>query len=445
MDRSAVWTGEIPRSYDLLKGWRRAYIGLGFALTDTIGGFEDSAAGTASTGLLGDNLYSNLADHGGGTAASPVSGTALYNVVGGFRITPAFPTGLKVTINPGSIYLSMKTDFVQATATAWLAAQTSGAAAVAALSAAQPIDAGTLTGFGDIAADATAEAAQFIIPAAVLTCVKPGSGSNFYLIEAVPVTVDETAADDPNVSASSPYNAVLPYFNAANPSLPLQGPGGTNPPTQQPSMRSPTGLTQFSANSPQTTAAALTLDSGAIPLYVIQVESTDTSIAAARVWGCGLGGAPAVGGAVIAPFLRGLMQQHHLGVAGSAPQIDGGKEWLPLSAVDNNGQVFNNQARVIQNATGPGTLVMALGTDVALVASASTLTVNLPPNPPVGTVVFIHEFGGLTPSVTFTGGSNTGSDQVNNTAGGVTKTLSAYQALRAVFYKHDVVDFWYLG
>ena len=34
MDRSAVWTGEIPRSYDLLKGWRRAYIGLGFALTE---------------------------------------------------------------------------------------------------------------------------------------------------------------------------------------------------------------------------------------------------------------------------------------------------------------------------------------------------------------------------------------------------------------------------
>lgn len=347
MDRSTVYTGEIPRSYDLLKGWRRAYIALGFALTDTLGGTEDSATAGATGGFLGDNIYASLNDHGGGTVASPMIPPSA--AVAGFAIAINYlgttPDSRAVTIAPGSVYASMKTDLVQANAAAWNAAVTSGAAAVAALSALYPVSAGSLLGFGDIAADATGEAAQFIVPAAQLgPLTKPGSGSNFYLIEVVPAQIDYTAADDPNVSASSPYNAVLPYFNAANPSLPLQGPGGTNPPTQQPSVREATGLVQLSANSPQTTAAALLCDSGALPLYVIQIESTDTNIASARVWAAGLGTAPAISGSGLhkAPFLRGLMQQHHLGQPGGAPKIDGGAEWLPKSTVNNNIQAFVN-------------------------------------------------------------------------------------------------------
>ena len=361
MDRSTVYTGEIPRSYDLLKGWRRAYIALGFALTDTLGGTEDSATGEATSGSLGDNIYAALYDHGGGTAASPLASPKA--VLNGFSIAINYlgttPESRAVTISPGAVYCSMKTDLVQAQAAAWNAAVTSGAAAIAALSALYPVSAGALTGYGDIAADATGETAQFIVPAAQLgPLTKPGSGSNFYLIEVVPAQIDYTASDDPNVSASAPYNAVLPYFNAANPSLPLQGPGGTNPPTQQPSVREATGLVQLSANSPQTSAAALLCDSGALPLYVIQIESTDTNIASARVWAAGLGTAPAISasGLQLAPFLRGTMQQHHLGVQGSAPKIDGGAEWLPKSTVNNNGQAlaaFSYLAGTALNVTSP--------------------------------------------------------------------------------------------
>jgi len=335
MDRSQWYTGGIARSYDLLKGDRRAAIGLGFGFTDTIGGVQDSAAFLDAQGKLGDNLQIFITDHAGITASSPLFGQP-NAVVNGFEIQRNNPTALHVLVGPGSVYASMQADLVQATAAQWIAAQGSGAAAVAGYSALSTVGAGALTGYGDIAADATAAAVQFIVPAAALLTVKPGSGSNFYLIEVVPVQVDQTASDDPNASSSTPFNAVLPYYNSASPSTPLQGPGGTNPPTQQPSGRMPTGLVQFCANSPQTTANALTLDTGAIPLYVIQVESTDSVISGSRTWAAGLGTAPTVSSAGVAPFLRGLIQQHHLGVLGSAPKIDGGVEWAPQSTVFND-------------------------------------------------------------------------------------------------------------
>ena len=373
MDRSQWFTGAIVRSYDLLKADRRAFIGLGFGITDTIGGIEDSAAGTAGKGSLGDNLY-NLSDHGGSTAASPLGSSSQAGqsgvVVGGFEITN--PSGLIATVNPGSVYFSMQTDFVQATATQWVAAlaDTTGATA-AALSPLYSVGAGALTGYGDIAYDATAEAVQFIVPAASFTLAAPALGgktyaSNAYLVFVVPAQVDETAADDPNKSAASPYNAVLPYYNAALPSQPLQGPGGTNPPTQQPSGRIATGALFVSApslnqsNSSQLVAdqaaiAALTMPAGALPLYVVVIHHGNSTISSPLIFAAGLGGTAAAGTypltaliaqspAVnrIAPFLRGLNQQHHLGVPGSAPQIDGGAEWLPKSTVNNNAVSFVN-------------------------------------------------------------------------------------------------------
>ena len=338
MDRSQEYTGQIKRSYDDLKGWRRTFVGFGFGITDTLGGYEDSATGTDGPGLLGDNLYSSMLDHAGITAPSPISYPPA--IVNGFNIQLNNPTALHVLICPGSVYTSMQTDLVQATAAQWAAATTP--AEVAGYSALVSVGAGSLTGYGDIAADATAEAVQFIVPAIDLVVTKPGSGSHYYLIEVVPVQVDETATDDPNASSSAPYNAVLPYYNAALPSQPLQGPGGTNPPMQQPSGRLATGRVQFSANSPTTTAASVTLDTGAIPLYVIQVESSDSTVSASRVWACGLGTAGLNSGqgndssGDVAPFLRGLMQQHHLGLPGSSSKIDGGIEWAPQSTVYNS-------------------------------------------------------------------------------------------------------------
>jgi hypothetical protein len=221
------------------------------------------------------------------------------------------------------------------------------------------------TGFGDIAADLTAEAVQFLTPAATFSIAAPGAGAdtynaNAYLIYVVPAQVDQTISDDPNISASAPQNAVLPYYNASDTETPYQGPGGTNPPTQQPSARTPVGqlfitaASTFPSNASNAAAiagavAALTMPAGAIPLYVV-ARTHGAALLAANVWAAGLGTCPALtaliaqGGGVgtVAPFLRGTMQQHHLGVPGSAPQIDGGAEWLPLSVVNNNGQRITN-------------------------------------------------------------------------------------------------------
>jgi hypothetical protein len=87
------------------------------------------------------------------------------------------------------------------------------------------------------------------------------------------------------------------------------------------------------------------MPAGAQPLYIGYLQSTDSSINFAHLWAVGLGSAPTTGGAssfTQAPFLRGVTEQHHLGKLGSAPQIDGGVEWKPLSAVPNNGQRISN-------------------------------------------------------------------------------------------------------
>ena len=478
MDRSQWFTGEIARSYDLLKADRRTFIGLGFGITDTIGGVEDSATGTAGKGSLGDNIY-NLSDHGGSTAASPLGSSSQAGqsgvVVGGFEITN--PSGLIATVNPGSVYFSMQTDFVQATATQWVAAlaDTTGATA-AALSPLSSVGAGALTGYGDIAYDATAEAVQFIVPAASFTLAAPALGgktyaSNAYLVFVVPAQVDETAADDPNKSAASPYNAVLPYYNAALPSQPLQGPGGTNPPTQQPSGRIATGALFVSApslnqsNSSQLVAdqaaiAALTMPAGALPLYVVVIHHGNSTISSALIFAAGLGGTAAAGTypltaliaqspAVnrIAPFLRGLNQQHHLGVPGSAPKIDGGAEWKPLSAVSNNGQIFQFAAKSTNAYLTAGTYAMVAGQEIAFVASASTITVGLPPaaSTPDGTVVYIQEASGGTPSLTLTTDA-AGGILGSNGGAWTARSMTAYQQIRCIFNGVSISpQGWYVG
>ena len=381
MDRSQVWTGEIPRSYDYLKGWRRAAIGFGFGVTDLVGGAEDSAAGFAGPGSLGDNLYAFLTDHGGGTAESPLTAQAGVSaaVVAGFSIVPNNPGAGQITLGPGSVYFSMQCDFVQATKAQWTAAVTAGGSSAVAYSPLYPVGAGVSTGFGDIAADLTAAAVQFLTPAATFSIAAPGAGAdtynaNAYLIYVVPAQVDQTISDDPNISASAPQNAVLPYYNASDTATPYQGPGGTNPPTQQPSARTPVGqlfitaASTFPSNASNAAAiagavAALTMPVGAIPLYVV-ARTHGAALLAANVWAAGLGTCPALtaliaqGGGVgtVAPFLRGTMQQHHTGKVGSAPQIDGGVEWKPLSTVNNNGQAlaaFSYLAGTGLNVTNP--------------------------------------------------------------------------------------------
>ena len=155
---------------------------------------------------------------------------------------------------------------------------------------------------------------------------------------------DTVEATDPNFSVTNA--AILPFFNSANPQQPLAGPGGTNPPTTSTTERKAIATIGFvtGTNTSTTTAPTLTMPTGAVPLYVGYLNSSDTDLNGAHFWAVGLGAAPTGGGlaGLTAPFLHGLLSQHHLGVVGSAPKIDGGVEWKPLSTVNNNGESLIN-------------------------------------------------------------------------------------------------------
>jgi hypothetical protein len=337
VNRPQDYSGEIPRSYDFLKGWRDAQIGVGIAISDLIGmDLANSAFGAQplldldstgvragiTTGLVGSPTY-------GGTA-----------VVGGFDY--AGKTGFRITLSPGTVYTASDADSIGDIINGG----------------------GTPTGYGDISASDQVIVHECIVPQTQLTITASApSGSNvlWYLITVTPTQEDTTDSDDPNLAVASPNNAILPYYSSANPNQPLAGPGGTNPPTQQPSSREAAGtLNVITATNTSTTTipAGLAVPATDVPLYLGYLIDTDSNINEAHLWATGLGTCPTLSGSVAfqqAPFLRGITEQHHLGVAGSAPQIDGAVEWKPLATVPNNGQKINGVAGNTASAQAFGT------------------------------------------------------------------------------------------
>lgn len=155
------------------------------------------------------------------------------------------------------------------------------------------------------------------------------------------------------VRPTDPTGGVLNYWNAADPTQPFQGPNNDGSP--QPTERQVGVTLSVVYGTAATTGSEVPPNptSGFIPLYLVDLAFGQTTIASNQILVAG----PSVGSNVpsnypAAPFLAGLLNAHHSGGAGQAPQIDLTKEVknaLPLANVK------------ASNTAGGGLPVLKLG------------------------------------------------------------------------------------
>lgn len=386
MKRPIIYSNEIPRDYDHLKGWRWQEIDSGLAALDMLGGYSwgpPQAAAQISGPSFGNSPIGAAASAGfptgaaklggftapsgnvGGAGGTNSTGPSLYALINGATLSRnvTAETGkVTISVDVGTIYLLAPVDAS--------AAPSSGAVQTAdllPLSGAAVVDysdvAGTNTAVGVGAADQTTILARVVADAATLnaddtgtTMSTPGAGLySSWLIYALPISSDMTDVDDPWLLAGA-TEALIAYYDSASPGSPWSGPGGDG--IAQGVLRAKYATYKAHASTSQgvaaatTTVAGLTLPAGGVPLYILVANSSTTlATNADSVWAVNGGGpAPAWIGSLPAGiasigtpsnlqysgWLAGHLQQHHLGLPGHAPKIDGGTEWAPLSAVYND-------------------------------------------------------------------------------------------------------------
>ncbi len=209
----------------------------------------------------------------GQLAQDVMTSAATPSLLVGLACTPTNPATMTVNLGPGSVYQQGASDG---------------------------------TAFGSLLADSTTVMQQGYSTASrnLGGFVAPGvAGQTInYLVQVQFQQVD-----------SRPL--ALPYFNSANPQVPLVGPGGSGSP--QNTDRTAALAVQVVAGAAAATGSQTTppVTSGWLPAYVIGVAYGQTSI-----------GAPNITVHPLAPFLASLTSQHHLGIPGTAPQIDLSKE-----------------------------------------------------------------------------------------------------------------------
>lgn len=204
----------------------------------------------------------------------------------GFAATPTGPASLNINLASGRIYQIA------------------------------PIDA---TADGAIPQNLTNILQQGYIGAQAISLSTSGIGagqSRWSLIEAQFSQVDAVRANDPT-------GGLLLFYNSTNPNMPYEGPG--NDGLTSNTVREGVVTLQVITGSSATTGSEVPPNptSGWVPLYLIDLSSTQTAITSGEILTAG----PSVGTNVPsnypqAPFLAGLLNQHHLGITGSAPQID---------------------------------------------------------------------------------------------------------------------------
>jgi hypothetical protein len=283
-------------------------------------------------------------------------------VFSGFGVSPTSPPSLEVVVAPGSVYQLQAVD-----------------------SAA----------YGDLAPD-TAHAIlkqgialdQTIIPLAAPTTV--GQSVN-YLIE---IGYQDQDTDQ----------TVLPYYNAANPTVTLSGPGGDG--AAQATTRKGVAVVQAKAGTAAATGSQTTPapDSGFLAAYVVTVVYGQTAITSANI-----AAAPA------APLLAGLLNAHHGGVPGQAPQINLATEvqgLLPAANIAPGALASALPAPATINVTTAGatltlTALQAASPIIRLTGTLSAnLTVVFPANVQNQWAVVNGTIGGFTVTcVTAAGGS----------------------------------------
>ncbi len=175
------------------------------------------------------------------------------------------------------------------------------------------------TSFGSLSADAdVVQQIGFAAAQSVLftTAGLSAGQSRWALIEAQFAQVDVIRPGDPT-------GGLLNYYNSANPTQPLQGPGGNG--QTQSTERQATISVRVVYGSPATTGSEVppNVDSGWVGLYLVDLTFGQSTITTGQILVAG----PSVGANVpsnypVAPFMAGLLNAHHNGAAGQAPQID---------------------------------------------------------------------------------------------------------------------------
>ena len=213
-------------------------------------------------------------------------------LVTGLSAGPQSPASMSINISPGAMYQFIQVD---------------------------PTAAGSLPASSDVEfVQATLDAVE----ALVLSTSGLASGqSRWALIEAQVQFIDSIREGDPD-------GGVLGFENAGNPlGPPLEGPGGSG--QTLPTVRAGTVVVQVKYGTPATTGSEVPPDpdSGWTGLYLIDLAFGQTTIILGDILVAG----PSVGTGVpgdypAAPFLQGLLNSHHGGVPGQAPQIKLGSE-----------------------------------------------------------------------------------------------------------------------
>jgi microcystin-dependent protein len=207
-------------------------------------------------------------------------------MVTGFSPTPTAPASLSINLTSGRIYQQSVMDS---------------------------------TAYGALASDSTVVQQQGAAPAQSVTLSTAGlsSGQSMWaLVQAQFSQVDVVRTGDPT-------GGVLNYWNASNPTQPFQGPN--NDGSSQPTERKATVSIQVIYGTPASSGSEVPPNptNGWVPLFLVDLAFAQTTITSGQILVAG----PSVGANVPnnypgAPFLAGLLNQHHKGTAGQAPQID---------------------------------------------------------------------------------------------------------------------------
>lgn len=207
-------------------------------------------------------------------------------VAAGLAATQQSPESLSINIAPGSLYLLTTVD---------------------------PTAAGALPASADIAMVQGILAAQ---TALLLSTSGLGAGQNRYaLIEATVVFNDGVRVGDPS-------GGVLPFYNSQNPAQPLQGQGGSGGVLNTERFAIVQFQIIYGAPAATGSEAPPNPDTNYVPLFLIDLTFGQTQISQGEILVAG----PSVGTGVPnnypqAPFLAGLLNSHHGGLAGQAPQV----------------------------------------------------------------------------------------------------------------------------
>jgi hypothetical protein len=171
---------------------------------------------------------------------------------------------------------------------------------------------------GGLAADPTIIAQSAENPAQTLTfsTASLSSGQALYAL------VEVSYAQNDVIDASDPTSGLLTYLNPSDPTTPWIGPG--NDGLTQPTTRAAQAVLTIKYGSPATSGAQVppTPDVGSVPLYLVTLSYNQTSITSANVVVAGPSAAVNVpSNYPYAPFIAGLLNSHHSGTTGQAPQI----------------------------------------------------------------------------------------------------------------------------